>query len=127
MWAALTEAESGAAHKAHSERQTTTRRAAKRLRPKHLMFVVQVRHALMWVQSLLEGTVSTAAGQGVILEKWFSAALRLPGAEIAIRTDASPFGHGSVLIVNGLPRMWIAEAWDEADLRRYGASRGDPA
>eukprot|EP00972_Heterocapsa_arctica_P046271 6826428-Heterocapsa_arctica.AAC.1 len=42
-----------------------------------------------------------------------------------IYADASPWGFGAFLTIDGIPTEYLAGAWDEADCERLGLSIGD--
>ena len=48
-----------------------------------------------------------------------------PSSEVVVAFDASPWGLGAVLYLDGVPVAWIANALDEHDCRRYNMNLGD--
>ena len=62
------------------------------------------------------------------LVRRFSPAIRQRPVELTIRTDASPFGMGGILLENdGTVLGYWADELQARDLERFGATVGDPA
>ena len=93
----------------------------------HLFFAVRITHAIVWVRLLLHGLVKDDKGTAMLLEKWTSLASRSSSTSFAIRTDASPFGMGAMLLVDGRPAAWIATHWSHEDAEFLQAMIGDAA
>ena len=96
------------------------RRATTRARPKDLIFVRRFRHAAGWLSELLKDDAA--------LVRRFSVEQRHAKIELIVRTDASPFGLGGILIDTdgGILGYWADELRSE-DLTRFRATIGDPA
>ena len=83
---------------------------------------VRFAAAAAWFLALLRGAVMP-------LSRRVTAETDVPltAGPLVITFDASPWGYGGVKIMHGSPVAWISEGWDEATLRRFKATRGDPA
>ncbi len=100
LWAALTQA------------RTLPSKSSTRLR-KGLVFVKQVRHAVSWLEALVQATIS---GEGTSLTKVFH--FKQPTAPpVLFRTDACPHGMGGMLLVCGTPMAWWSDALTEEEPR----------
>ena len=119
LWGAITE------HARSLENRPAAQTAKKR--PTHLIFVLQIAQAVRWVHTLVTGQLKTENGKELRLRKWFSTSCRQPEQQVAIRSDASPFGFGAVLFQNGTPITWMAAPWSESDHDFLQALPGDPA
>jgi hypothetical protein len=88
---------------------------------KGLTFVKQIAHAIGWLECML----SVTSDQFQCLRRVYRWRPGLP--TVAVRTDASPFGMGGILLVSGKPQRYWACALSAEDLARFGAQVGDPA
>ena len=91
-----------------------------------LFFIMRISHALLWARALLAG-LATPASRTLAISRWTDVTSRSALLQTSIRTDASPFGFGAVLFVQGRRIARCAGDWTSTDLRLRRAVRGDPA
>ena len=123
LWAAIT------AHTSEQEKYSLKQeKYSLKKRPTQLFFVLRIAQAIAWIRMLLAGVIRDAGGNALVVQKWTSAATRLPTLTMCVRSDASPFGFGAILFRNGSPVAWVAEEWSALDYALFkGSKRGDPA
>ena len=109
LWGAITDA------KVAEPKAEGTRR-----RPKDLFFIRRIDHPISWLTALV--------GSPDRLTRTFLLSQRRQSIKWAIRTDASPFGMGGILVdsTNVAQEYW-ADPVGSLDFDRFKASRGDPA
>ena len=78
----------------------------------------QIRHALQWLAAFLEG-------QEGCLIRLLAVAPRSVQAITEIQADASPWGMGATLSVNGEIKKWFGIPLEDGDLHLLGFARGD--
>jgi hypothetical protein len=98
-----------------------------RKRPTDLMFTARISQAIAWIRALLMGLIKDAHGKVLPVQRWRSLAHRCADCSYTIRSDASPFGMGAILLAGNAPVSWCAQAWTDADRALFGAVPGDPA
>ena len=118
LWAAIV---------AHVAEHTNKAKCSIKKRPMHLFFVLRVRQALSWIRLLLAGLIRTRDGNKMPVERWTPIWTRFRESVFCVRTDASPFGYGAILLHKGQPIAWLAEAWTQLDCQLFKAELGDPA
>ena len=84
-----------------------------------MIFTRQVRHALLWLLAFLRGQ------QGNLERKFLVWPCR--SAHYSFRLDASPWGIGGILVVDGTPSEWFADKVQNGDLKALKANRGESA
>jgi hypothetical protein len=99
----------------------------KKKRPTALFVTLRIRQAIAWIRKLLAGVIKKPDGSPFLVQRWFSLAHRQQELKHVIRTDASPYGMGAVLFLQGVPISWIAIDWSADDFALLKAKRGDPA
>lgn len=91
-----------------------------RRRPTKLMFVRRIDHAVRWLLALLSPESRVT--------RRFTVAGRRALVRCTIRTDASPFGMGGVLLdPQGSPKAYWSDGITREDCDRFAAKVGDPA
>ena len=119
LWAAVAGAKGCAASDARSGPDPLGS-GARRQAGSPLVFTRQIHVGLRWLRTFL------ARLRGSLQRE-------LPWSETSERsrtrvcTDASPWGIGAVLIVDGRPVAWLADSLHHADLVRFRARVGDSA
>ena len=95
-------------------------RASTRRRPKDLIFVRRFRHSVAWLVALL--------ADDACLVRRFSVGQRHSEVSFILRTDASPYGMGGILLSPGgsVVGYW-ADVLSADDCARFNAKIGDPA
>jgi hypothetical protein len=73
-----------------------------------------------WLDAFLRGQ----DGGVIILHRWDSSERR---SRVRICTDASPYGMGGILLLDGHPRRYFAEDITDLDRHRFSAKRDDPS
>ena len=63
--------------------------------PTNFMWTQQIRHSLRWLRCFLIGV------KGVVVRDFTLAAYSRMGKKVTIQTDASPYGIGAVIYVDG--------------------------
>ena len=117
LWGAL---------QAHLSEESSAKWSARK-RPTQLFFVVRIAQALDWIAALLAGTIRGPAGTFMPVQRWITPEQHSTQNSVAIRTDASPFGFGAILFVQGAPAQWIAGEWTEDDAHILCAKIGEAA
>ena len=103
MWAALTEQAKGRSSGA----------------PPNTIWRKQISSSLVWFTAFFKG-------KGTHLERFFRVdAYSRTGTEVEIGTDASPWGMGGWLTIDGVLKHWYACPVTEADVARFKMPIGD--
>ena len=79
----------------------------------------RVDHALRWLEALL------ARRRGTMTRR-FKFDDQMAEGKLVIDVDASPWGYGGVLYVNGVAQKFFCDSISEADRLRFGIQIGDP-
>ena len=79
----------------------------------------QIAHALRWLRRFLEGN------QGELARR-IRALPKMSDIVIQMVMDASPWGMGGVLFINGRPKEWFASPLEDYDLKILEEKRGMP-
>ena len=116
LWAALSEKSEGCNDDAQRTSGEPTSRRKKRL-PSHLVFTKRFKHSLLWLTAFFSRCIGP-------LERRFPLSLDNQAPCLHVSTDASPWGIGGVLVVNGEITSYFADHITELDLRRFNASVG---
>ena len=78
----------------------------------------RVRSSLVWLVALF-------GSAGRLLEKTIPYVFPAGMVKNMIFTDASPWGGGGYLAVDGVPVSYWHDAWTDEDLNKFGLERGD--
>ena len=118
MWAAL----GVPGVEAHSDAALPTpgRTRLKKKLPAHLIFTKQFAHSTRWLLAFFAEAPGPLAR---IFPLFFDETRQC----LHISTDASPWGIGGVLVINGVIAAWFADGISDADLRHFNARRGESA
>ena len=99
---------------------TPSGEAARKHRPKALIFKRRVENAVDWLRALL--------GDASRFKTQFAFAARAVTPQWSIVADASPFGMGDILCSSELvPQAYWASELGKWDLERFCAQKGHPA
>ena len=86
------------------------------------VWIKAISSSLRWILVFLRGE------PGMLTRKWRVDYYSNPGIKAAIYLDASPFGFGAILIVEGIIRSWFAAPLSDHDVtihqHRRGCSKG---
>ena len=90
--------------------------------PKGKVWVKAILSSLQWLLLFWEGE------PGALVRRWRLDFYLSPGIKVSMHLDASPFGLGAVLIVDGLIRAWFSSPLSHHDLsihrQEWGNSKG---
>ena len=78
-----------------------------------------MRDTLVWISAFLSGE------EQFIVRRYDSEEYHSRGDKVDFDLDASPWGLGGILRVNGVFTSYFASALDEHDLSRFGFALGD--
>jgi len=81
----------------------------------------QIRSALLWIQAFVRRQ------RGTISRTYTVDAYLADDVGVQIVMDASPWGYGAVLVVEGLPRSYFAEPVSKEDTKEFGFQVGNSA
>ena len=109
LWAALSKEP---ANDGESEAPSRSRTAGK------LVHLKRIAPSLHWIRALLQNEHGP-------LERKFPA--KLADEDWEVITDACPWGIGGVLYKGGVPMRWFASELPKPLLKKFGATKGDPA
>ena len=84
------------------------------------VFTKQIRHGLLWLHAF-------ASRQRGVLSRIYTVPNTAPLVMSQICTDASPWGIGAVLWIEGVPVAWLADSLQKEDLIRFEAKPGESA
>ena len=123
LWAVLAELEADKKEteaprsaKTPTTAQTTKRR---KIGGEPAAHTTRVEETLRWLRAFLKRLVGYGVlGRMVDIREWQD------GPSIVIATDASPWGLGAVLEIDGIPQSFISEAITHADAERLGFEIG---
>ena len=79
----------------------------------------RIAHSLTWLRAFFGGTRGTLVRRYPIVEPAVN-------NRALIELDASPWGLGGVLYMNGMPVSWYAEPVSKLDMERFGIVIGSP-
>ena len=117
VWAALSDAPDEASGPGPSSRGASAR--ADRVRRQGLIHVRRFRHGLLWFEAFF-------AGHRGSLRRDFPLGADRPVPAVAV-VDASPWGIGGVLFLQGRPVQWFSDGVTDDDLSVFDAARGESA
>ena len=104
----------------------TRRRRAKR--PEHLRFVTKpAGQALSWTRTLLQGSLRDGSGALLPLTRVFTVRNWEGSSQMVLRCDASPWGFGGLLEMNGKAVSYWADEVTDLDRRVCPGQAGDPS
>ena len=106
VWAAMADAINGRAEAAEAVEERAPKRA--KCEPEPRVPVARMAHALRWLRAFYR---KQRAG----IERTFYLDRHRWPARIRVTTDASPWGCGAWLAVDGRPVEWLADAWTVED------------
>ena len=115
---------------AHEESEGSSARAARRRakRPEHLRFVTKPAvQALTWTRILLQGSLRDGSGALLPLSRVFTVRGESAPGRMVLRCDASPWGFGGLLELDGVVVSYWADEVTELDRRVCPGQAGDPS
>ena len=80
-----------------------------------------IEDALSWIKAFLQ------LQHGPLIRQWHLDAVLSSATKVTITFDASPYGFGAVLFIDGTPTEFYADAISQHDERRYQYRVGDSA
>ena len=116
MWAALSSKRESVQIDASRNQGVPPSKRKKRL-PDHMVFTKQIRHSLLWLLAFFSNQFGP-------LERHFPLQLNDQHSVLHISTDASPWGLGGVLVVDGKIESYFFDKLTSHDLRRFNGSIG---
>ena len=88
---------------------------------KGILWVKTLRTALLWTNAFL------SRAKGTIEKRIDLADFRQTGSKVCLVLDASPFGIGGYMMIDGIPWAFFSEQLTALDHERFGYARGDAA
>ena len=89
--------------------------------PKGSIWLKQIEEALLWIRAFLNST------PGKLERVYYLSTYLNDGPQITLELDASPWGLGGVLVINGSPVSWFASALSTDELHVLDVKLGDCA
>ena len=89
--------------------------------PPNCIWRKQIDTGLSWIQAFLKQE------QGTLTRSFSLNAFLYLGDAVEFTFDASPWGLGGFVSVNGAPKFWFADLISEFDVLRFGYGTGDHA